>query len=100
MSRFKTEQLCFDLAKKENMERFKSNPEEFISKYALTEAEKTAIKSCEIETLYTMGVVTQALSTLSRVFGNDNATYVQRLRRACALPEHQEQLRILRNRGR
>jgi hypothetical protein len=100
MSRYKVERLCFALTDKECVEQFKTNTDEFIAKYSLTELEKDAIKNCDIDTLYSMGVITQAISALSRVFGNTNATYVQRLRAAAGLPENKEQLRILTSRGR
>lgn len=100
VSRFKVEQLCFALTRKDNVERFKSNPDLFIAEYALTNAEKVAVKNCDIGALYRMGILTQAISALSRVFGNTNATYVQRLREAAGLPENREQLEILKSRGR
>lgn len=100
MSRFKIEQLCFALAKKENAERFKSNPDLFMADYPLTDIEKQAVKNGDLGALYRMGVLTQAISTISRVFGNSNATYVQRLREAAGLPENPEQQEILKSRGR
>ena len=101
MSRFKLEQLCFALADKQNAERFKSNPDLFIAEYQpLTDIEKSAVKNCDLALLYRMDVVTQAISALSRVFGNTNATYVQRLREAAGLPENREQMEILKSRGR
>jgi hypothetical protein len=100
MSRFKVEQLCFALTKKENVERFKGNPDLFIAEYPLTNTEKIAVKTCDLGMLYNMGVLTQAISALSRVFGNSNATYVQKLREAAGLPENRDQLEILKNRGR
>jgi hypothetical protein len=100
VSRFKIEQLCFALSNRDNVERFKSNPDLFIAEYPLTDIEKVAVKNCDLELLYKMGVLTQAISALSRVFGNTNATYVQRLREAAGLPENPEQLEILKSRGR
>jgi hypothetical protein len=100
VSRFKIEQLCFSLTNKQNVERFKSNPDLFIAEYPLSDIEKTAVKNCDLAVLYRMGVLTQALAALSRVFGNSNATYVQRLREAAGLPENREQLEILKTRGR
>jgi hypothetical protein len=99
MSRFKLEQLCFDLAKPANAATFKTDPDRFISSYDLTDAEKRAVATGDIETLYKMGVLTQAIASLSRCFGSDNATYVRRLRNAAGLPEVKEQMEILTRRG-
>jgi hypothetical protein len=100
VSRFRVEELCFALTKKEDVESFKSDPDAFIAKYSLAELEQDAVRNGDIETLYRMGVITQAISALSRAFGNDNATYVRRLRAAAGLPENPEQLQILQSRGR
>jgi hypothetical protein len=99
MSRFKLEQLCFDLAKPANATNFKADPDSFISSYDLTNVEQHAVATGDIETLYKMGVLTQAIASLSRVFGYDNATYVRRLRNAAGLPEVKEQMEILARRG-
>jgi len=99
LSRFKLEQLCFDLGKGDNAANFKANPVAFLSSYSLTEAEREAIKKGDIETLYKMELLTQALASLSRVLGYDNATYVRELRKAAGLPEVGEQMEILSRRG-
>lgn len=98
MSRYKVEELCFALADSANAAKFKANKETFIANYALTEAEKEAVKKGDVGTLYRMGAVTQAIVFLSRAFGYDNATYVSKLRRAAGLPEIKAQLEILRSR--
>lgn len=98
MSRYKVEELCFALSDSANAAKFKADPDGFITTYALTEAEKQAIKSGDMGALYKMGVITQAILSLSRVFGYDNATYVSKLREAAGLPEIKEQIETLRRR--
>lgn len=98
MSRYKVEELCFALADGANAAKFKADKDAFIANYALTEAEKEAIKKGDVGTLYRMGVVTQAIIFLSRAFAYDNAAYVSKLRQAAGLPEIKEQLEILRSR--
>jgi hypothetical protein len=93
------EQLCFDLSRPGNAANFKADSGRFIASYNLTESEKQAITTGDIEALYRMGVLTQAIASLSRVFGYDNATHVRRLRNAAGLPEVKEQIEILTRRG-
>jgi hypothetical protein len=68
------------------------------AKYNLSEAERQAVVNGDIGALYKMGVVTQAIMGLSRVFGYDTATHVSKLREAAGLPINNEQLAILKNR--
>jgi hypothetical protein len=91
--------MCFDLGKGDNAVKFKANADAFLSSYSLTDGEREAVKNGDIEALYNMAVLTQALASLSRVFGYDNATYVRKLRKAAGLPEVAEQMEILTRRG-
>jgi hypothetical protein len=100
VSRYKVEELCFDLGNSANTTRFKADPDAFIASYPLTEAEKEVIKKGDVGALYKMGVLTQAIICLSRAFGYDNATYVSKLRDAAGLPEIKEQIEILTKRSR
>lgn len=52
MSRFKVEELCFDLGNRANLTSFKSNPEAFAARYNLTEGERQAILSGDIGAIY------------------------------------------------
>lgn len=65
MSRYKIEELCFDLGDSANAVKFKEDPDGFIGRYPLMEAEKEAIKKGDIGALYKMGVLTQAILNLS-----------------------------------
>lgn len=98
MSRFKVEALCFDLGDQANAASFKNDPEAFMARYNITEAEREAIVTGDIGALYKMGVVTQAIVCLSRMFGYDTATHVSKLREAAGLPRNNEQIAILKNR--
>lgn len=98
MSRFKVEEVCFDLGNEVNVMRFKEDLDGFLAHYSLTESEKESIKKGDIGALYKTGVLTQALACLSRALGHDNATHVRKLRAAVGLPEIPEQIDILKRR--
>ena len=98
MSRFKIEQLCFDLKNDENAAKFKNDPEAYLAHYSVTETEKEAIRQGDVGTLYMMGVLTVAIACLAKVLGYNNATYVRKLRDAAGLPEVTEQMEILKRR--
>ena len=98
MSRFKVEELCFDLGEPANAASFKNDPESFMARYNLTEPERRAITAGDIGALYKMGVVTQAIMCLSRAFGYDTAIHVAKLREAAGLPVNNKQLTILQKR--
>ena len=100
VSRFKVEELCFDLRDEGKIAEFKVDPTAFAGRYELTDSEREAISNCDVGTLYEMGVLTHAISALSRAFGNDNATYVRKIRAAAALPENRDQLEVLQKRRR
>ena len=93
------EELCFDLGKSGNAARFKTAPDDFIAPYRLAPEEAAAVKSGDIEALYRMEILSPAISSLCRVLGMDNVTYVRRLRSAAGLPENKGQT-LLRSRAR
>ncbi|MDP6559046.1 MAG: hypothetical protein QF619_02750 [Candidatus Binatia bacterium] len=74
MSRFKVEELCFDLGKSGNAARFKTAPDDFIVVYRLAPNEAVAVKSEDIEVLSRMEILSPAISSLCRVLGMSNAT--------------------------
>jgi hypothetical protein len=100
MSRYQVEKLCLALGNRENAGKFKADPDAFCSAYDLTPEEKQAIKTADVGALYKMGVNQQVLPALSRTFGEDQAAYVTKLRRAAGLPVLEEQLELLRARHR
>ena len=100
MSRFKVEQLCFDLQNSENAAKFKTDPEAYFAQYSLTEAEKEAVRQGDVGALYKMDVLTSSIACLAEAFGYSNATYVRRLREAAGLPEVPQQMEILKRRER
>lgn len=98
MSRYKVEEVCFNLGNELHARQFKEDPEGYLLPYSLTQTEKEAIKKGDIGALYKMGVLTQPLASLSRALGYDNATHVRKLREALSLPQIQNQIDILRRR--
>ena len=100
MSRFKVEVLCFALQHTSNAEKFRADPDGFLSGYSLTRAEREAVTRGDIGALYEMGVSTFALSSLSRAFGYDDVAYVRALRAAAGLPERTDQIEVLQERAR
>ena len=100
MSRFKVEECCLDLGNSGNGAKFKADSEGFLANYhPLTETEKEALKSGDIQLLYKMDVTFPALFALARAFGYDTVSYIRKLREAAGLREVKEQIEILQRRS-
>jgi hypothetical protein len=98
MNRFKIEKACFDLEHDQSVRKFRSDPEAYLARYCLSQAEQEAIRKGDMGTLYKMGVLTASMACLARALGYSNLTYVQKLRDAAGLAEVKEQMDVLRKR--
>jgi hypothetical protein len=98
MSRVSIEKACLGLMQKENIDSFRSVPEQYLSRFALSDSERNAIREGQLGSLFLMDVNYVALNTLARALGFDDEAYVSQLRSAAHLSENPQQLDTLRRR--
>lgn len=99
MTRIAVEKACFALQSEVKAQQFRADPDALLADYALSEAERAALKRGDVGALYRMDVTYGALGALAKVFGYDDETYVRKLRDAAGLPEDPEQISQLRRRA-